>query len=58
MAELARQRRAKKVKPVVGLKISSETLEKAKAAGKGYTGFLSRLLDNAIKDPDMVQKSI
>ena len=58
MAEIARQRRADKVKPVVALRISPETLNKAKAYGKGYTGFLSRLLDNAIKDPDMVQKSI
>jgi len=33
-------------------------LEKAKATGKGYTGFLSRLLDNAIDDPQMVAKSM
>jgi len=31
---------------------------KAKATGKGYTGFLSRLLDNAINDPQMVSKSL
>ena len=35
-----------------------ETLEKAKATGKGYTGILSRLLDNAINDPQMVSKSL
>ena len=35
-----------------------KTLEKAKATGKGYTGFLSRLLDNAINDPQMVRKSL
>ena len=58
MAELARRRRAEKVKPVVSLRISQDTLEKAKATGKGYTGFLSRLLDNAINDPQMVAKSL
>ena len=58
MAALARNRRNKQVKPVVALRISISTLEKAKATGKGYTGFLSRLLDNAINDPQMVAKSI
>ena len=58
MAAIARGRRAKQVKPVVALRISVDTLEKAKAIGKGYTGFLSRLLDNAINDPQMVKKSL
>ena len=58
MAQIAKQRRAKQVKPVIALRISPETLEKAKATGKGYTGFLSRLLDNAIKDPALVEKSL
>ena len=58
MAEIARKRRAEKVKPVLSLRISPDTLEKAKATGKGYTGFLSRLLDNAINDPQMVAKSL
>ena len=58
MAAIARERRSSRVKPVVALRISPETLEKAKATGKGYTGFLSRLLDNAINDPQMVFKSL
>ena len=58
MAAIARDRRSKQVKPVVALRISQSTLEKAKATGKGYTGFLSRLLDNAINDPQMVAKSM
>lgn len=58
MAELARQRRTQNVKPVLSLRISPDTLEKAKATGKGYTGFLSRLLDNAINDPQLVAKSL
>ena len=58
MAAIARKRRSQRVKPVVAVRISPETLEKAKATGKGYTGFLSRLLDNAINDPQMVSKSL
>jgi len=58
MAEIARKRRSEKVKPVIALRISPDTLEKAKATGKGYTGFLSRLLDNAINDPQLVAKSM
>ena len=58
MAALAKERRKKETKPVIALRIDPDTLRKAKATGKGYTGFLSRLLDNAINDPEMVQKSL
>ena len=58
MAELARKKRAESRKPVVSLRIDPETLKKAKATGKGYTGFLSRLLDNAINDPELVRRSL
>ncbi len=58
MAAIAKKRRSQQVKPVIALRISPETLDKAKATGKGYTGFLSRLLDNAINDPQMVSKSL
>ena len=58
MAAIAKNRRSQRVKPVVALRISPETLEKAKATGKGYTGFLSRLLDNAIDDPILVARSL
>lgn len=58
MAAIAKERKAKNVKPVIALRISPETLEKAKATGKGYTGFLSRPLDRAINDPEMVAKCL
>lgn len=58
MAEAARNRRNANKKPVIALRISPDTLAKAKATGKGYTGFLSRLLDNAINDKDMVSRSL
>ena len=58
MAALARVRRLQNVKPVVAIRISPSTLEKAKATGRGYTGFLSRLLDNAINNPQLVAQSL
>ena len=58
MAAIARSKKNRQPKPVVALRISLSTLEKAKATGKGYTGFLSRLLDNAINDPRIVAKSL
>ncbi len=58
MAAIARARKAKNVKPVIALRITPTTLEIARSTGKGYTGFLSRLLDNAIQDPVLVAKSL
>ena len=58
LAALAREKRAATKKPVVAIRINPTTLAKAKATGKGYTGFLSRLLDNAIDDPELVKKSL
>ena len=47
-----------RTKPTVSLRISPATLKKAKAYGKGYTGLLSRLLDAAIDDEELVRKCI
>ena len=58
MAEIAKARRKESLKPIVSIRISPSTLKKAKATGKGYTGFLSRLLDNAINDPNLVARSL
>ena len=47
-----------RTKPTVSLRISPDTLRKAKQYGKGYTGMLSRLLDIAINDEELVRKCI
>jgi len=57
-AELASERKKHRKKEVVAIRISPETLALAKATGKGYTGFLSRLLDEAIRDPEMVRRCL
>ena len=52
------KKRAEQRKEVVAIRISPSTLKKAKAMGKGYTGLLSRLIDNAINDKDLVARSL
>ena len=58
MAEKAKEIKENKKKTVIALRVSPDTLEMAKATGKGYTGFMSRLLDLAINDAEMVKKAI
>ena len=58
MAEKAKERRENSKKPVVALRVSPDTLDLAKATGKGYTGFMSRLLDLAINDAEMVRRAL
>ena len=58
MAALTEARRAERKKEVVTLRLSGATLKKAKAFGKGYTGFLARLIDNALNDKDLVARSL
>ena len=43
-------------KQTISLRVSPKTLKLAKAYGKGYTAFLSRLLDEAISDEQLVGK--
>lgn len=45
-------------KKTVSLRLSPSTFAKAKALGKGYTSVLSRLLDLALNDPEMVKKCL
>lgn len=52
------KRRAEQKKEVVAIRLSSSTLAKAKSFGKGYTGFLARLIENAISDKDIVSRSL
>ena len=58
MANIAKKKREETKKEPITLRVSAATLKKAKATGKGYTGFLSRLLDNAINNKDLVSRSL
>lgn len=48
----------KRVKQTVSLRLSAKTIEQAKSLGKGYTSFLSRLLDVAIQNKEMVKQCL
>lgn len=56
--EFKRINRQNRTKPTISLRISPTTLQKVKQYGKGYTGLLSRLLDLAIDDEEMVRKCV
>ena len=58
LKNIAQQRREGAKKTIVSLRLTNKTLEKAKSLGKGYTGILSRLLDLAIEDPEMLKKCV
>ena len=51
-------RQKKQPEQTVSLRLSSSTLELAKRYGNGYTTFLSRLLDEAIKDEALVRRCL
>ena len=48
----------KQPKQTVSLRLSPSTLDMAKRYGQGYTTFLSRLLDEAIKDESLVRRCL
>ena len=52
------KKRAEQKKEVVAVRLSAKTLQIAKSYGKGYTGFLSRLIENALNDKDLVSRSL
>ena len=58
LMQFKRFNRENRTKPTVSLRISPATLKKAKQYGKGYTGLLSRLLDAAIEDEELMRKCI
>lgn len=43
---------------VVSLRLSNETMKKAKALGKGYSGILSRMLDYCLDNPEIINKCL
>ena len=56
LQEFNRMNHENRTKPTISLRLSPVTLKKARQYGKGYTGFLSRLLDAAINDEELVKK--
>ena len=51
-------RKEERRKQSVTLRLSPKTLRKAKALGKGYTSVLSRILESALEDSELVKKNL
>ena len=55
---IAEQRRDERRKQIVSIRLSPQALAKAKSLGKGYTSVLSRILEYALNDNDLIQKCL
>jgi uncharacterized protein (DUF4415 family) len=56
--KISESRKESRQKQTVTLRLSPRTLKKAKSLGKGYTSVLSRILENALDDPDIVKRNL
>ena len=55
---VAKEKREESQKQVLTLRVSAETMKKAKSLGKGYTGILSRILEYALNDPEIIRRCL
>ena len=56
--KVSENRRAERCKQTVTLRLSPQALKKAKSLGKGSTSILSRILENALDNPDIIQHNL
>ena len=57
LAEAAREKRQKtQNKQTVAIRLSPQALAKAKSLGKGYTAVLSRILESALNDNEIISR--
>ena len=49
-------RKASRQKQTVTLRLSQQSLDKAKSLGKGYTSVLSRILEAALSNNDLIKQ--
>lgn len=55
ISETSRDERRKQS---VTLRLSPQALRRARSLGKGYTSVLSRILENALNDPDEIRRNL
>lgn len=55
IADIKKEERRKQT---ITLRLSPSAIRKAKSLGKGYTSILSRILENALNDKDIIRKSL
>jgi len=55
---VAEHRRIERTKRSITLRLSPQTIEKARSLGKGYTSILSRIIENALNDPEILKSAL
>ncbi|MEG0900303.1 MAG: BrnA antitoxin family protein [Oscillospiraceae bacterium] len=55
---ISSDRQANRNKQTVTLRLSPQALQKAKSLGKGYTSVLSRILESALENPEIVKHNL
>jgi uncharacterized protein (DUF4415 family) len=55
-AARARELRKRKAAPVVSIRVKTETLEKYRALGRGYSGVMADVLNYVADNPDILSK--
>lgn len=58
LKQFKRVNQQKRVKQTVSIRLSPKAMDFSKAYGKGYTSFLSRLVDAALDDENLVKKCV
>ena len=56
--KISTERKNNRQKQTVTLRLSPQALEKARSLGKGYTSVLSRILEKALDDPNIIQQNL
>lgn len=55
---IANERKVNRRKPTVTIRLSPQAFQKAKSLGKGYTSVLSRILEDALDNPDTIKRNL
>ncbi|MCD7957322.1 MAG: BrnA antitoxin family protein [Lachnospiraceae bacterium] len=55
-SRISEKRREERRKEVITLRLSPQAVKTAKSLGKGYTSVLSRILENALMDKELIQR--
>lgn len=58
VSETLREERRQSQKQNVTLRLSPQALRKAKSLGKGYTSILARIVEDALNDPERINRAI
>ena len=56
VSDVIREEREEKCKQNVTLRLSPETIKKARSLGKGYTSILAKIIEKALDNPEITEQ--